>query len=98
MHAVLHNWPDAKAIEILQHIREAMTRGYSKLFICDVVVPPVGASTSQTVMDVMMMSILSASERTERAWEKLLASAGLRVVKYWPDSLQYETLIEAEIA
>ncbi|KAG5660389.1 hypothetical protein KAF25_002995 [Fusarium avenaceum] len=98
MHAILHDWPNAEAIQILTHTKNAMTKGYSKLFIYDIVVPPTGASISQTTMDVQMMSLLSASERTKRQWEDLLSSAGFRIVKFWPDPQEYEMLIEAEIA
>lgn len=98
MHAILHDWPNAEAIQILTHTKNAMTKGYSKLFIYDIVVPPTGASISQTTMDVQMMSLLSASERTESQWEELLSSAGFRIVKFWPDPQEYEMLIEAEIA
>jgi hypothetical protein len=98
MHAVLHDWPDDKATQLLQNTRDAMVKGYSKLFIYDIVLPPTGASISQTTMDVEMMSLLSASERTKSAWEKLLAGAGFTIVNFWPDPQEYEMLIEAEIA
>ncbi|KAF4990919.1 hypothetical protein FGRMN_8157 [Fusarium graminum] len=98
MHAVLHDWPNPEAIKILTHTRNAMTKGYSKLFIYDIVVPPTGASISQTTMDVQMMSLLSASERTKSQWEELLKESGLKIVKFWPDPQEYEMLIEAEIA
>ncbi|KAH8645766.1 putative O-methyltransferase [Xylariales sp. PMI_506] len=97
MHAVLHDWPDAKAVDILKNTREAMVKGYSKLFIYDVVVPPTGASVSQTTMDVEMMSLLSASERTQSAWQNLLTSSGFKIVNLWPDPQSYEMLIEAEV-
>ncbi|KAJ0370057.1 hypothetical protein COL922a_014339, partial [Colletotrichum nupharicola] len=75
-----------------------MTPGYSKLFVYDIVLPPTGASISQATMDVNMMSLLSAAERTQGAWEKLLSEAGFRIVKFWPDPQQYEMVIEAEVA
>ncbi|WKT40412.1 Winged helix-like DNA-binding domain superfamily [Fusarium oxysporum f. sp. vasinfectum] len=98
MHAVLHDWPDAQATHLLQTTKDAMTKGYSKLFVYDIVLPPTGASISQTTMDVQMMSLLSASERTNSQWEDLLTGAGYKIVKFWPDPQQYEMLIEAEIA
>ncbi|KAM0280029.1 hypothetical protein ACHAO9_011422 [Fusarium lateritium] len=98
MHAILHDWPQAEAIQILTHTKNAMTKGYSKLFVYDIVVPPTGASISQTTMDIQMMSLLSASERTKSQWEELLLSAGFKIVNFWPDPQEYEMLIEAEIA
>lgn len=98
MHAVLHDWPDDKAKQLLENTRDAMTKGYSKLFVYDIVLPPTGASISQTTMDVQMMSLLSASERTQEQWNILLTSAGLKILKFWPDPQQYEMIIEAEVA
>ncbi|KAJ5459556.1 S-adenosyl-L-methionine-dependent methyltransferase [Penicillium daleae] len=98
MHAVLHDWPDDKARLLLENTRDAMTKGYSKLLVYDIVLPPTGASISQSTMDVNMMSLLSASERTQGAWEKLLTESGFKIVKFWPDPQQYEMIIEAEIA
>ncbi|OKO99643.1 hypothetical protein PENSUB_8296 [Penicillium subrubescens] len=49
-------------------------------------------------MDVNMMSLLSASELIQGAWEKLLTESGFKVEKFWPDPQQYEMIIEAEIA
>lgn len=98
MHAVLHDWPDDKAKQLLSNTRDAMVKGYSKLFIYEVVLPPTGASVSQATMDVEMMSLLSASERTQSAWERLLGDAGLKIIRIWPDPQECEMLIEAEVA
>lgn len=98
MHAVLHDWPYDKSKQLLENTRDAMTKGYSKLFVYDIVLPPTGASISQSTMDVEMMALLSASERTEAVWTKLLNDSGLKIVNFWPDPQQYEMLIEAEVA
>ncbi|KAJ5659479.1 hypothetical protein N7507_005930 [Penicillium longicatenatum] len=98
MHAVLHDWPDEKAKQLLGNTRDAMVKGYSKLFIYDIVLPPKGASISQTTMDVQMLALLSAAERTEATWKKLLAESGFKICKFWPDPQQYEMIIEAEVA
>lgn len=98
MHAVLHDWPDSTAKTLLGNIKDVMVKGYSKLLINEVVVPPTGASINQTTMDIEMMSLLSAFERTQDAWTKLLTEAGFKIVKFWPDSRQIETIIEAEVA
>ncbi|KAF5866541.1 hypothetical protein ETB97_011426 [Aspergillus alliaceus] len=98
LHAVLHDWPDDKAMQLLVNTRHAMVKGYSKLFIYDMVILPTGASISQATLDVEMMALLSSSERTQSAWEKLLADSGFRIIKFWPDPQRYEMLIEAEVA
>ena len=98
MHAVLHDWLDHKARMLLENTRDAMVKTYSKLLIYDIILPPTGASISQSTMDVNMMSLLSASERTQGAWEKLLTEYGFKIIKFWPDPQEYEMIIEAEIA
>ncbi|KAE8350678.1 O-methyltransferase-domain-containing protein [Aspergillus coremiiformis] len=98
LHAVLHDWPDDKATQLLVNTKDAMVKGYSKLLIYDIVLPPTRASLSQTTMDVQMMSLLAASERTQEAWETLLSQAGLKILRFWPDPQEYEMVIEAEVA
>ncbi|GKZ96794.1 hypothetical protein AnigIFM59636_011310 [Aspergillus niger] len=98
MHAVLHDWSDEHARTILTHTRDAMKKGYSKLLIYDIVLPPVKASMSQAAMDVQMMSLLAGSERTEGDWRKLITDVGLRICRFWPDRQQFEMLIEVKVA
>jgi hypothetical protein len=45
--AVLHDWLDEKAKQLLENTRDAMVKGYSRLFVYDIVLPPTGASISQ---------------------------------------------------
>jgi hypothetical protein len=94
----MHNFADDKTILILQNTVSAMERSYSKVLILDVVVPPTGASVVQTTQDMAMMALLSAKEKTKKAWQKLLAQVGLKVIKWWDDACGFETLIEAELA
>ncbi|KAI0126660.1 O-methyltransferase-domain-containing protein [Xylariales sp. AK1849] len=51
-HAVFHDWPDEEAVQILQNITPAMKKGYSRLLICDITLPPVGATATQAAIDV----------------------------------------------
>ncbi|KAI1340584.1 putative O-methyltransferase [Xylariaceae sp. FL0016] len=96
-HAVFHDWPDNRAIEILTQTKAAMRKGYSKLLICDIAIPATGATSPQATMDIGMMITLSGSERTEFAWKGLLAEAGFKIIKFWRDPMGYEALIEAEL-
>ncbi|KAI0386350.1 putative O-methyltransferase [Hypomontagnella monticulosa] len=97
-HGIFHDWPDAEAIKILKNIAPAMKRGYSKLLICDMVIPPTGATMYQTLLDVNMMACLSACERTEAMWQKLMSEAGFKIVKMSRDNRGHEAVIEAELA
>ncbi|KAI8631284.1 S-adenosyl-L-methionine-dependent methyltransferase [Xylariaceae sp. FL1651] len=97
-HAVFHDWPDTTALQVLKNTAEAMKKGYSKLLIVDIVLPPVGATAIQAAMDVQMMAIVSAYERTEAMWNNLMNSAGLKIIKIWEDGHGNESLVEAELA
>lgn len=95
---MFHNWSDDAVAKILKKTAEAMERGYSKLLIVDIVLPPTGASAMQSAMDVQMMANFSAHERTEANSAELLSDAGLKIIKIWEDGRRYECLIEAELA
>ncbi|KAH8886587.1 putative O-methyltransferase [Thozetella sp. PMI_491] len=97
-HAVIHDWDHGKALDILKNIAPAMKKGYSKLLICDIMIPPTGATRTQTTMEMAVMLMLAAHERTQADWEKLLGEAGFKISKLWPDPRGFETLIEAELA
>ena len=97
MHAVLHDWPDSKAHDILVSLKPGLTKGYSKLLINDFVIPDKGAHWRSTALDIMMMSCVSACERTEESWRALLESAGFKIVKIWTYEPGTESLIEAEM-
>ncbi|KAJ7904330.1 S-adenosyl-L-methionine-dependent methyltransferase, partial [Mycena olivaceomarginata] len=97
LHTILHDWADSQALQILNNLVPAFKRGYSKLLIADVVIPPKGASTFQAVVDVLMMAAVAGRERTEAGWAKLLNTAGFKIVKVWPDARGIECVIEAEL-
>ncbi|KAI0888330.1 putative O-methyltransferase [Annulohypoxylon maeteangense] len=98
LHMVLHDWPDALAIQILQNIKPALKRGYSKILICEIVMPRTGASMYQASLDVSLMANLSAYERTEAEWKKVINEAGLEMVSVTMDPRGFEGVIEVELA
>lgn len=81
---VIHNWNDEPSKVILSQIRKAMA-GDSVVIIDDVVMPNVGATWKQASMDIAMMTMLAAMERTQEHFAQLLKEAGLKlreVIKY----------------
>lgn len=74
-----------------------MTPGYSKLIIHDLVLPDVGASTTQANFDMAMMTINSGMERSAHQFTQLLENAGFKVTSIWsfPDK---DGIVEAEVA
>ena len=79
---VIHNWNDGPSTNILAHIKDAMAPD-SIVFIDDVVMPQVGASWKQTSMDMAMMTMLAAVERTAEEFQVLLQSVGLTIRDIW---------------
>lgn len=84
MHAVIHDWAESKAHEILVRIREAMKAGYSTLLLFDRVVPERASDwdVKTAALDINMMCNFAALERSEAQWRSLLEGAGLRYKGY----------------
>ncbi|KAK1624326.1 O-methyltransferase [Colletotrichum phormii] len=98
LHNVLHDWPDATAVDILKNIAGAMERGYSRLLIHESLISERAPLSKVTATDMIMMAGLASAERTEEQWGKLIAAAGLRFVKIWRPVQAVESVIETELA
>lgn len=96
-HAVAHDWPDAECVRIFENVKAVMKKGYSKLLIYEIVIPPKGATPLMTTMDLALMYMVSGLERTEERWKALLSGVGLRVVSISRHPRAVESVIEAEL-
>ena len=93
---ILDNWNDKPSQVILSQISRAMTKD-SILILDEVVMPEVGATWKQASMDLAMMTMLAAMERTKEQFTKLLADSGLRLRDVWTYDQDYgDSLIYAE--
>ena len=45
-------------------------------------------------LDITMMSVLAATERSERQWHNVVGSAGLKIEKIWTEVPEAESIIE----
>lgn len=79
---VIHNWQDEPSKVILSHIREAMAAD-SIVIVDDVVMPKTHATWKQTSMDIAMMTMLAAVERTADHFQRLLVEVGLKIRDIW---------------
>lgn len=83
LRSILHDWPDEKAVQILQNLKPAMKLD-SKIIIMDIVANSSGQSSLQrklsTYMDLNMMMMYGAEERTEKKWQELVTKAGMEIV------------------
>ena len=77
--SIFHDWPDKQARLILQNLKAAMGSD-SILLINDIVLPEENVTTRAAVLDMIMMTMLSALERTETQFRDLLESEGFEVI------------------
>jgi len=77
----LHDWSDAKCVEILSNIVPAMSSS-SKLLIAEVVLPTLSVDIESAWMDITMLTF-TGKERTLLQWEVLSSQVGLRIEKVW---------------
>jgi predicted O-methyltransferase YrrM len=73
---VIHDWDDADAREILERCREAMAPG-ARLLLVEALVPELAVEGPEAIrMDLHMLMLFDASERTDAQYRALLESAG----------------------
>jgi ubiquinone/menaquinone biosynthesis C-methylase UbiE len=81
---VLHDWDDANASRILASCHAAMTRE-SRLLVVEALLPErVHDAPAVIRMDLHMLELLGARERTEGEYREVLAGAGFRVASVVP--------------
>jgi len=88
---VLHDWDDAPALQILQHIRDAATAG-TRLLVLDSVITSEASSRTAKLVDLVMLTLVSGRERSPGEWSQLLADGG------WVTTSIKDGLIEARAA
>jgi hypothetical protein len=79
--SVLHNWKDDDAIRILQNCRSSMGRG-ARLLVLERVVPALASGNellNVAILDLSMLVLFGASDRSVDDYGALLTSAGLSV-------------------
>jgi len=80
MRNILHDYPDDKAITVIRNNVSAMSAD-SLLIIDEMIIPNTGVHPRATDLDMIMMTTLASTERTERQWDVLLEKAGVKVVQ-----------------
>lgn len=97
LHSVLHDWGDEDCIRILQNLKPALKKGYSRILINEIVVSEVEASLASTSMDQLMLVLGAMKERTEGQWRELVEKSGLTIKSVWKYEGVAESLIEVEL-
>lgn len=85
MRFILHDWPAAEAIKILQNITTSMVPEKTRIIICDTVVPEPGEGSFLDErfarnLDMQMMTMINSGERNIAEWEELFSAVGLRIL------------------
>ncbi|KAL4886398.1 O-methyltransferase-domain-containing protein [Aspergillus karnatakaensis] len=94
---ILHDWPDAKCIQILQHLRSAMASD-SRILIDEKVLPDTNVPWQSAMADLSMMVTMAGKERSEAQWAMLAAQSGLRIAYMhgYEDSTIFNSVIVLE--
>ncbi|OAL03100.1 S-adenosyl-L-methionine-dependent methyltransferase [Phaeosphaeriaceae sp. SRC1lsM3a] len=96
---ILHDFSsDDECRRILKNIIPAMTPGYSKLLIKELLIPDRNAPWALTSLDVNVMQSLSGQERTETQFRNLLESVGFKIDGMWGHGNAIDVVIEASLA
>jgi hypothetical protein len=83
MGSVLHDWPDDDAIRILETVRRAMN-GSSRLVLFEAVIVPKGKMDLGRMLDLHMLILFGAKERTHEDWVSLLSRGGFSLERVIP--------------
>src|SRR4051794_13267030 len=80
---IMHNWPDLYCRRILKPIVEAMGPD-SRLLVCDIVLPepntmPKTQEAQVRALDIVMLSMFNAQERSYEDWQELFTSVDSRL-------------------
>ncbi|QDS74400.1 hypothetical protein FKW77_005672 [Venturia effusa] len=98
LHSILHDWDDEHSVKILENLRPALTPGYSRVLLNEIVLSEENPTLAATSMDMMMLAHLGVRERTEGDWRAIIEKAGLKFLKVYTYPGVAESLIEAELA
>jgi len=94
MKSVLHDWDDAKAIEILKQCRKAMPSKARLLIVEEVVVPGQMVGNPHRFVDLDLLVHLGGKERTQPEYAKLMADAGFSLTQVTPVKNSFFSVIE----
>jgi len=79
MKMIIHDWNDEKALIILKNVHSKLADN-AKLVLLDQVIKE--TDVFGTLLDIHMMALTDAKERTEEEWRALLSAAGFGDLKF----------------
>ena len=90
---IIHDWPDEEATAILRACHRAMAPG-ARLWIVEQVIQPGDAYDRGKLLDLLMLVLFGAQERTAEEYRALLEAAGFGQVAVHPTDTPY-SVVEA---
>lgn len=91
---IIHDWDDARALQILRNSRAAIEPG-GRLALIESVISENGDGLMGKLMDLNMLAMTGGRERTATEYRELLAAAGYQVTRIVPTQ-SFVSVIEAE--
>ena len=92
---ILHDYPDAPCLQILQNLIPAMDKDL-RILIDEMVLPNASVHWQATQQDLTMKAALGSMERMVEQWYALLEEAGLRVLEiYMYTTTLHDSVVEA---
>lgn len=83
MRAIIHDWEESKALQILRNIHEAM-KPDSTLLLVELVLPDDDSPHPGKLIDLEMLANIGGRERTAAGYRELLAEAGFEMTRVVP--------------
>jgi hypothetical protein len=83
MMTVIHDWSDADSVAILKNLKANAPPG-AKLLLIEAIVDESATGNFPIDLDIEMLAFASGRERTHGQWQRLLESAGFRLVRATP--------------
>jgi hypothetical protein len=96
MKHILHDWADEACISILRNCRRAI-KPHGRIVLIEIAMDEINPSPYVTQIDLTMMVVLGAKERTLEQYKALLIAAGFRFTRITATSTPF-SLIEAVAA
>ncbi len=90
---IVHDWPDEQAGAILRVCRRAMAPG-ARIWLVELVIQPGDAYDRAKMLDLLMLVMFGAQERTESEYRVLLEAAGFERFAVHPTGTPY-SVVEA---
>lgn len=80
---IIHDWPEEEALTILSTCHRAMAPG-ARLWLIEQVIQSGDDSVELTLLDLNMLMLFGAQERTAEEYQKLLEAAGFAEIRVLP--------------